>query len=141
LQKKDEQIKNNEIAVVEKKAVMPKAEEKSEEVKPKTRPVNIARLVNVKANNYKQRAFGGVMNLELTVNNDSKFELDKVVVELQYLKPSEQPIKTETIIFSSIEANGSKTLKIPDYLRGVKVAYRVMEIESSQYEKYTTAGL
>jgi len=142
-QKIDEAIREKEITAVEKKAVMlPKtAEEKPLETKPKTRPVNINKLVNVRANNYKQRAFGGVMNLELTVNNDSKFELDKVIVELQYLKPSEQPIKTETIVFSSIEANGSKTLKIPDYLRGIKVSYRVMDIESSQYEKYTTAGL
>ena len=141
-QKKEEVIRENEIVSVEKKAIMPKTtEEKPEEIKPKVRPVNINKLVNVKANNYKQRAFGGVMNLELTVNNDSKFELDKVIVELQYLKPSEQPIKTEKIVFSSIEANGSKTLKIPDYLRGIKVAYRVMGIESSQYERYTTAGL
>ncbi|HMK17836.1 MAG TPA: hypothetical protein VK492_06555 [Chitinophagaceae bacterium] len=144
-QKKEEVIRNNEeVLASEKKAVMlPKETEetRSNETKPKTKPININRLVNVKANNYKQRAFGGVMNLELTVNNDSKFELDKVIVELVYLKPSEQPIKTETIVFSSIEANGSKTLKIPDYLRGIKVSYRVMEIESSQYEKYTTAGL
>ena len=142
-EKNDEVIKENDIAVVEKKAVMlPKAtEEKPDETKPKTRAVNINKLVNVRANNYKQRAFGGVTNLELTVNNNSKFELDKVFVELQYLKPSEQPIKTETIVFSSIEANGSKTLKIPDYLRGIKVSYKVMEIESSQYERYTTAGL
>ena len=142
-EKDDEVIKENEIAVVEKKAVMlPKAtEEKPEETKTKIRPVNINKLVNVRANNYKQRAFGGVTNLELTVNNNSKFELDKVIVELQYLKPSEQPIKTETIVFSSVEANGSKTLKIPDYLRGIKVSYKVMEIESSQYERYTTAGL
>jgi len=140
-QKNEEVISQIEAPIVEKKAVMPKAtEQKNEEVKPKTRPVNINKLVYVKANNYKQRAFGGVMNLELTVNNDSKFELDKVIVELQYLKPSEQPIKTEKIIFGSIEPNGSKTLKIPDYLRGVKVAYRVMEIESAQYER-STVGL
>ena len=113
---------------------------KPEQIKTKSRSVNISRLVNVRANNYKQRAFGGVMNLELTVNNDSKFELDKVIVELQYLKPSEQPLKTERIIFNSIEANGPQTLKIPDYLRGVKVAYRVTEIESSQYDRHT-AGL
>lgn len=143
LQKNDEMIKENETASVDKKAVMAKATEENPEevvIRPKTRPVNLNRLVNVRANNYKQRAFGGVMNLELTVNNDSKFELDKVIVELEYLKPSEQPIKTEKIVFSSIEANGSKTLKIPDYLRGVKVTYRVMEIESSQYERQT-AGL
>ena len=80
------------------------------------------------------------MNLQLTVNNDSKFELDKVVVELQYLKPSEEPIKTEKIVFSAIGPNDSKTLKIPDYLRGVKVSYRVIDVESSQYDRQT-AGL
>ena len=138
-QKTEDAIKENEIAGVEKKAALSKVtdDSKPEEVKPKTHPININRLVSVKANNYKQRAFGGVLNLELTVDNDSKFELDKVIVELQYLKPSEQPLKTEKIIFSSIEPNGSKTLKIPDYLRGVKVAYKVMGIESSQYERYT----
>ena len=95
IQKNEELPGEKEIVSVEKKAVMPKpTEEKPEETKPKTRPININRLVSVAANNYKQRAFGGVMNLELTVNNDSKFDLDKVLVELQYLKPSEQPIKT-----------------------------------------------
>ena len=145
-QKNVETITGNEVIASEyepeKKAVMTKSTEeiKPEPVKPKTRPVNFGRLVNVKANNYKQRAFGGVMNLELTVNNDSKYDLDKVIVELQYLKPSEQPIKTERIVFNSVEANGSQTLKIPDYLRGVKVAYRVTAVESSQYERQT-AGL
>lgn len=138
------QTKETQIAAIdyqEKKAVMPAAdEEKPEVVKPKAKPVNIRKLVNVRANNYKQRAFGGVMNLELTVNNDSKFALDRVTVELQYLKPSEQPIKTETIVFNSISANDSKTLKIPDYLRGVKISYRVTGVESSQYERQT-AGL
>jgi hypothetical protein len=147
LQSNEEPVKESEFAPVdnktaEKKAVMTKSteEQKPEEVKPKTRPVNIHRLVSVKANNYKQRAFGGVLNLELTVDNDSKFELDKVIVELQYLKPSEQPLKTEKIVFSSIGPNDSKTIKVPDYLRGVKVSYRVLDIESSQYERQT-AGL
>jgi hypothetical protein len=142
LKKNDEIINESETAAAEKKAVMTKSTEeaKSEEVKTKPRPINIGRLVNVKANDYKQRAFGGVMNLQLTVNNDSKFELDKVIVELQYLKPSEQPIKTERIVFGSIGANDSKTLKIPDFLRGVKVAYKITSIESSQYETQT-AGL
>jgi hypothetical protein len=144
--KNDEVINEKKVAAAEykpeKKAVMSKSKEepRSEEVKPKTRPININKQVFVRANKYKQRAFGGVVDLELTVHNDSKFELDKVVVELQYLKPSEQPLKTERIVFNSVEPNGSLTLKIPDYLRGVKISYRVMEIESSQYESYT-AGL
>jgi len=140
LQKTEETVNENDNSILasttEKKDELPKPEE----VKPKTRPVNIHRLVNVRANDYRQMAFGGVKNLELTVNNDSKFALDKVIVELQYLKPSEQPIKTEKIVFSSVGAGDSKTLKIPDYLRGVKIAYRVLDIESTQYDRQT-AGL
>lgn len=140
LQKNEDAVNANDYAVMastkEKKAELPKPEE----VKPKARPVNIRKLVNVSANNYKQMAFGGVKNLELTVNNDSKFALDRVIVELQYLKPSEQPIKTEKIVFNSVAAGDSKTLKIPDYLRGVKIAYRVVDIESTQYDRQT-AGL
>ncbi len=134
--------RNDDLFAFDTKEVKSKSyeESKSEEIKPKIRVININKLVSVKANNYKQRAFGGVMNLELTVHNDSRFDLEKVIVELQYLKPSEQPIKTERIVFNSIGANNSETLKIPDYLRGVKVAYRIIEIESSQYERYT-AGL
>ncbi|HJS52965.1 MAG TPA: hypothetical protein VJ765_00435 [Chitinophagaceae bacterium] len=146
LKENDAVINENKVAAAEykpeKKAVTTKSTQEPgpEQVKPKTRPININKQVFVRANKYKQRAFGGVVDLELTVHNDSKFQLDKVVVELQYLKPSEQPLKTERIVFNSVEPNGSLTLKIPDYLRGVKLNYRVMEIESSQYESYT-AGL
>ena len=61
--------------------------------------------------------------------------LDKVVVELQYLKPSELPLLTQKINFISIAPNGTQTLKIPDYLRGIKVTYKIVEVESSQHDK------
>jgi hypothetical protein len=140
LPKNQEAVNANDYSIAanttEKKAELPKPEE----VKPKAHSVNIHKFVNVRANNYKQLAFGGVKNLELTINNDSKFALDKVTVELQYLKPSEQPIKTEKIVFNSVAAGDSKTLKIPDFARGVKISYRVIDIESSQYDRQT-AGL
>ena len=72
--------------------------------------------------------------------NNSKFMLDKVVVELQYLKPSELPLLIQKINFISIAPNGTQTLKIPDYLRGIKVTYKIVNVESSQYDKYL-AGL
>lgn len=124
-----------------KKAVMPPATERNSTVLKSEKPkVKIATLVNVKANDYKQRAFGGVVNLELTVNNNSSFALDKVVVQLSYLKPSEETLKTDEIVFNGISPNGSQTLKIPDYNRGIKVTYKITTIESSDYETYT-AGL
>src|SRR6185436_13164964 len=85
LQKNEETVNANDYSILANTSEKKEEVAQDEEVKPKTRPVNIHRLVNVRANNYRQMAFGGVKNLELTVNNDSKFVLDKVVVELQYL--------------------------------------------------------
>ena len=89
-------------------------------------------LVSVASNDYKRVAFGGIRNLYLTVTNNSKYELDKVIVELQYLKPSEEPLRTENIKFKSIAPNASSTIRVPDTNRGIKVAYKIINIDSKQ---------
>jgi len=89
-------------------------------------------LVSVASNDYKIVAFGGIRNLYLTVTNNSKYELDNVIVELQYLKPSEEPLRTENIKFKSIAPNASSTIKVPDTNRGIKVAYKIINIDSKQ---------
>jgi hypothetical protein len=89
-------------------------------------------FVSVSSNDYKRVAFGGIRNLYLTVTNNSKFELDNVIVELQYLKPSEEPLRTENINFKSIGPDASATIKIPDTNRGIKVSYRIISIDSKQ---------
>lgn len=86
--------------------------------------------VTVTSNEYKKVAFGGIRNLQLTVINNSKYELDNVVVELQYLKPSELPLKTDNILFKSIPPNESATIRVPDTNRGIKVLYKIVSIGS-----------
>lgn len=85
-------------------------------------------LVTVKSNDYHKVAFGGIRNLELTVANHSDKHLDEVLVELQYLKPSELPLRTENIRFTSIAPNSTSTIRIPDTNRGIKVSYRIVNI-------------
>lgn len=89
-------------------------------------------LVSVASNDYKRVAFGGIRDLQLTITNKSRYELDKVVVELQYLKPSEEPLRTENINFESIAPNSSVTIRVPDTNRGIKVQYRIVNIKSQQ---------
>jgi hypothetical protein len=101
---------------------------------------DISKLVSVKSNNYKIGAFGGVHNLELTITNDSKFTLDNVMVELQYLKLSEQPVKIEHIRFQSVAPNGSLTMRIPDTNRGAKLSYKIIKIDPKDLNT-NTAGL
>jgi hypothetical protein len=100
----------------------------------KARKSGLENQVSVTSNDYKRVAFGGIRNLELTVTNESRHLLDKVTVELQYLKPSEEPLKTELIQFRSISPNGSLTMRIRDTNRGIKVLYKIIDIQSAQQE-------
>jgi hypothetical protein len=88
--------------------------------------------VTVTSNDYKRVAFGGIRNLYLTVTNKSKYALDNVVVELQYLKPSEEALRTENLNFKSIAPNESATIRVPDTNRGIKVNYRIVNIKSQE---------
>ena len=96
--------------------------------------------VNVKGNDYKVGTFGGIHDLQLTVVNNSNYLLDHVMVELQYLRPSDQPVKTNNIQFNNVPPNGSLTLGIPATNRGVKVVYKVIHVESKAAAN-DTAGL
>jgi len=93
---------------------------------------NLNELVTVASNDYKRVAFGGIRNLQLTVINNSKYELDNVIVELQYLKPSEEPLRTENIKFKGVAPNGTSTIRVPDTNRGIKINYKIINIESKQ---------
>jgi hypothetical protein len=101
---------------------------------------NIRDLVSVKSNNYIRGTFGGISGLELTVYNNSNYLIDEVSVELQIMKPSEQPLRTDIITFKNISANGAVTVKVPDSQRGIRVDYRITNVESKQWQK-GTAGL
>ena len=106
-----------------------------------SKPENeLTRLVSVKSNNYQRGAFGGIRNLELTLTNQSKYLLDKVIVELEYIKPNEQPLRSEKILFKSIPPDGVLTIAIPPSNRGIKVAYKISSIESKEMTG-DTAGL
>ena len=97
-------------------------------------------LVSVESNDYKRVAFGGIRNLYLTVTNKSKYTLDNVIVELQYLKPSEEPLRTENITFKSIAPNASSTIRVPDTNRGIKVNYRIINIRSQETPKFVSGN-
>jgi hypothetical protein len=101
---------------------------------------DIHKLVSVKSNDYMRGAFGGIKGLKLTVYNNSNYLLDEVKVELQIMKPSEQPLRTDVITFKNVAANGAITVKVPDSQRGIRVDYRITNIESKQWQK-NTAGL
>jgi len=101
---------------------------------------DLKRLVSVNANDYLTGIFGGIRDLRITVNNHSKYVLDAVTVQVQYIKATNQPLKTETITFKNVNPNDGETIRLPDSQRGMKVTYRITNIQSKQYQG-NTAGL
>jgi len=101
---------------------------------------DLKKLVSVNANDYLRGVFGGIRDLKITVNNRSKFILDAVTVQVQYMKVTNQPLKTETITFKNVNPNDAETIKLPDSQRGMRVVYHITNIESKQFQK-NTAGL
>ena len=104
---------------------------------PEKKDNDLSKLVTVTSNNYQRGAFGGIRNLELTLTNHSNFFLNKVTVELQYLKPSEHTLRSENILFSSIPPDGTLTIAVPPSNRGIKVQFRIIKIESKEQTNAT----
>lgn len=107
----------------------------------KSEPVSAADIssqISAKTNDYQVGSFGGIKNLQITVRNDSEQPLEQVTVELRYLKPADELLRTENIYFYSLPPRSSHTQAVPKSSRGVKVTCRVVRIEPKQAG---TAGL
>jgi hypothetical protein len=126
---------NNETAGESKE---PRNEDKT--AKTAAEPRSLNKLVSIKTNDYIRGTFGGIRDLKLTVSNNSKYFVDEVKVELQYIKPSQQPLRIDIITFRNLSPNGSVTIKVPDSQRGMRVDYRITRVQSRDWEK-STAGL
>lgn len=105
-----------------------------EPVKKKPRLKELKKYLQVESNDYKVGVFGGINDLRLTVVNNSAYELDKVVLQVDYLKPKGEPIESEKFTYFAIPAHGKKTLDIPPSKRGVKVKYRIVDAKSKEYK-------
>lgn len=103
-------------------------------------PETISSQLSVKANNFNVGSFGGIRNLELTLQNDSKYLLDNVTVELKYLNPEGIILKTENIHFQSVYPGNAATIAVSKSKRGVKIAFQITKIESKGISG-STSGL
>lgn len=122
-----------------------KVEKENQEIKEATmtKPVSaesISSRLSLKANDYVVGSFGGIRNLEITLQNDSKYLLDKVAAELQYLNPEGMILKTENIYFQSVSPGQKETVAVKKSKRGVKINYKITSVESKVLNN-GTAGL
>ncbi len=99
-----------------------------------TKKVNLKKLVQVSANDYRIGVFGGIDKLKLNVNNKSDYVLDKVTIEVEYLKPNGETIRKENYFVMAVAPKSIKTMEVPPSKRGVKIKYRITNIKSHPYK-------
>lgn len=93
---------------------------------------NIASQLHLKANEYTVAAFGGIRNLKMTLQNDSRYLLEKVSVEIRYLNPEGAVVKTETVDFNSVPPGEAATIAVKKTTRGVKLEYKISTIKTAE---------
>jgi|GEM_PF-5009630 len=104
-------------------------EEKNPEEKEAKPVTKAAPTLSVSANEYKIGMFGGISDLEITVNNPSSMNIDRAVVEVEFLKPNGSVVKSQTVTVENISAGGAKKIAVPASNRGVKIRYRVVSTD------------
>ncbi|HYF29962.1 MAG TPA: DUF4339 domain-containing protein [Chitinophagaceae bacterium] len=100
---------------------------------PKITMPELEKMVSVTSNDYKVGPFGGISKLALTVKNSSDYNLNLVVVQVEYLKVNKEVFKTENLYFRDLAANSSLTLEAPRSNRGNTINYKVTLINSKDH--------
>jgi hypothetical protein len=109
-------------------------------VEPREKPINqemlekarrnINEQVHVEASAFKTGLFGGISDLDLTIQNRSLYPLDQVAVEIKYFGPEKKLVKTQTIIFNNVPPGKRRTLEVPPTNRGIAIDYTITSINS-----------
>lgn len=99
----------------------------------KPKPKNIRKLVQVTNNDYRVGILGGINDLELTIENNSDQIVDKITIQVDYLKPNGDVISSETVSASNIKPNAAKKVNVPSSSRGVKISHKVLDIKAHEF--------
>lgn len=94
---------------------------------------NISNQLALQANDYDMGSFGGIKNLEMTLQNNSNYLIDNITVHIKYLNPEGNMVNSEKINFQSINPGESSTIAVKKSKRGVKIDYQIIKIESKEF--------
>ena len=92
--------------------------------------INWENYIHISTNAYQTGFFGGIHRLEISVDNQTQFPLDNVMIRVQYLKANQQVFKTSIIQVNQVLAKSVRTVPSPDSNRGVSVRLTMERITS-----------
>jgi hypothetical protein len=96
------------------------------------RPQDIKHKLSLTANKYKTGFFGGISDLQLTINNTSHHFVNQVEIEICYKGKNGDLLETKNFQVESIRPLSSRIVSIPPTQKGVKITYKILNIYASQ---------
>lgn len=81
---------------------------------------------------FRTSLLGGISDVYVTVNNNWEYPLDKVEIEVTYIRASGDTYKTEVVEFSSIPPYEKITKKAPNSDRGTNLSLRFLTVKSNK---------
>ncbi|MFT3934733.1 MAG: hypothetical protein QM726_14005 [Chitinophagaceae bacterium] len=100
--------------------------------KPTPAPVNVEKTLSLTTNDFRTGAFGGISGLKYTLFNGSRYTLESVEVEVDYIQANDKVFKTEKLIFKDIPSGTQTTIEAPSSNRGVKLNSRIIKINTRE---------
>jgi hypothetical protein len=83
-------------------------------------------------NEYLYSDLGGISSLEISLNNNTPYMLDEVIVSVDYVKTNGGVFKTETLYFNNVKPNSISYLPAPNSPRGTSVNHYILGVQSTE---------
>lgn len=91
--------------------------------------------LKVYPNEYdKNLVLGGIWNLQVKLQNDLPYHLQKVIVEVSYMKVTKSIYKKETVTFRNVPPNKTLLLPAPNSDKGIEAKTRIVYVECQALE-------
>jgi len=100
--------------------------------RPANTSVNLAKELSLTPNEFKTGTFGGITGLKYTLFNASKFPVESVIIEIDYIQANNKVFKTERLLFKDVSAGAQTTIDAPASSRGVKINGRIIKVNSKE---------
>ncbi|RAJ10823.1 hypothetical protein LX64_00430 [Chitinophaga skermanii] len=95
---------------------------------------NWRQFISINSNDYRTGLFGGIKNLKITVGNQTDYQLDNVVVEVQYLRSNGDQFKTESYTLRNVQPRSNGAIEAAGSRKGMKVKIRFVSITSQNMD-------
>ncbi len=93
---------------------------------------NFEKYFKIRLSYTANNLFGGLSNIKVTLDNNSKYRIDNMIVHINVYRSSGSFYKKFPAIFKNIKGNSSKTISLQNTAWGVKAEHVIFSVTSNE---------